>query len=96
MKHYSNFRPDYTTSPDVSKDNLPSSWHQEEMDAKFRLSLSQTRAELQQAMRYKSAFEHLRQGMEEIADANALPAVQKRTAECYMRLLRKNWPELDE
>lgn len=97
MKHFSNFSPDYSnTDPDVSEPNLPSNWRQEAEDEKFRLSLAQTRDELRQALRYRQAYELLRQGMEEIAEKPALPPEQKRTAESYMRILRKTWPELAE
>jgi hypothetical protein len=94
MKHYSRFSPDY--SPEgIAQESSPS-----EPDLRFALSLAQTREQLAQALmdlgRYRAGFDLLLEGMVLIAEGHALPPIQKRTAEGYLRTLKRNFPELME
>jgi len=89
---YSNFlRPDYSQEEIKT---ISSDWLQQMRDERFCLSLDQTRLELKLAMRKGQAVDLLLQGMTEIASADVLPALQKQTAQHYLRLVGKNWPEL--
>ncbi len=89
---FSRFQPLEYTTPEPEKPH--SDWFQEEIDTKFRLSLSQTREELRQAMRYKAAWESMIQEISSIAGGNDLPLVKERRLRDCMAVIRKNWPDL--
>lgn len=89
---FSRFEPEaYAPEEDPPR---PSDWFKERDDLRFCQNLEDTRAELKRAAQYEQAFWFLLQGMRLIASRHQLPAIQKRTAENYMRLLGKNWPDL--
>lgn len=93
---FTRFTPsDLTPKPsNVQKLQIAQDWFQAELDEKFRLSLSQTREELRQAMRYKAAWEFLVEEVKSIAEGMELPPIKEKRLAACLKIVKKNWSDL--
>lgn len=92
MTKFSRFSQVDYTPPEREKPAID--WFKEAEDAKFRLSLTQTRSELRDALRYKQAFEFVLQEMVSICENHELPLTKERRLIACLKAVRKNFGDL--